>query len=245
MDVQSLATASLLLPTLVFGIVAWRAKRDGRTEFGLGWRAGGAGELFTGMAWGLGLAVVLAVIVAATGIVEIGSFTGSWLPGLGIAVYFAVLFWLEEVAFRGVLLTGVGVVVGVVPAVVIVSVLVALPYSFSEHTSLLAVAGAVVANLMNGVARWRTGRIWFGLGLRWVLNSLLVALGLPDAGFRLDEPLWRLQVNRPDWLSGDSFGLEAGLVGIAVEIVVIVFLVRFATGRTGPWRVDSGAPPEA
>jgi len=237
MDVQSLATASLLIPTVALGGVAWRARRRGRTELGLGLRDGGIVELVDGALWGLVVSVVMIGGAFLLGLAGAPSWSGTWWVSVGQAVALLVLFALEEVFFRGLLQTGLEVVLGVVPAVGLTAVLVALPYSFSPATSVLAVVGAVVANLINTVARWRTGRIWFGLGLRWVLNSLVFALGLPDAGERLAEPVVHATMAGPSWISGGGFGLEAGTFGTLVELVVTAALCRWASGRRGVWEV--------
>lgn len=235
MDVQSLATAALLIPTIIVGVIAWRARRAGRTTFGLGLRHGALAEFGLGLVWGAVTAAVFLLLFAGTGIVSIDGYVGDWAGWSAVAAYFLVLFVVEEIAFRGVLLAGLGVLAGPVAAIVITSVLVALPYSFSPDTSVLAVVGAVVTNAVNGVARWRTGRIWFGLGWRWLLNIAFLALGFSDAGFRLEEPVVAQHVTAPAWLSGGGFGPEACIVGIAIELVVIGLVLRVAHGRTEMW----------
>lgn len=236
-DVQSLATATLLIPTVIAGVIAWQAHRAGRTRFGLGLRAGAIGEFVRGIAWGAITAGVFLLVFVSTGIVTVDGYTGGWVGWAGIAAYFLVLFVVEEIAFRGVLLTGLGVLAGPALAVIVTSVLVALPYSFSPGTSILAVLGAVVTNAVNGVARLRTGRIWWGLGWRWLLNIAFVGLGFSDAGFRLDTPVIAQHVTSPAWISGGDFGPEAGIIGIAIELAAIGLILTRLTGRTGPWTV--------
>ena len=100
MDVQSLATLALLVPVVVFGVLGWRARRQGRTSFGLGLRHRAWTELCRGALFSLpflGLLIALSVLTGASAMrwqgFDVVSVGGIW-------VYFAVLFMLEEVSFR-------------------------------------------------------------------------------------------------------------------------------------------------
>ena len=199
--VQSLATASLLIPTVVLGWFGWRARRQGRTDFGLRLRDGGLAELGTGLAWGLGLFVVMVGLALATGVVSLDGTTGAWWPSVGIAIYFAVLFWLEEIAFRGVFLTGLGVVAGVVPAVVIFFGLHTIPVVTGMFFSLTNYAGYGTwsfVGLSNYLNLFRDDRViasylfTFGFSLVTVVAVNIIALLLAVAltsRIRLKTPL--------------------------------------------------------
>ena len=141
-------------------------------------------------------------------------------------------------------MTGLGVLAGQVVALVVTAVLVAAPYALTAHTGVLPLLGALVTNLFHGWARWRSGRIWWGLGQRWVWNSGVVSLGFADSAFHLEHPLLVQHLTGPAVLTGGDFGVEGGLVGILFLLVMAAGSVRFARGRR-QWSIrPSTAVPE-
>ncbi|GGF56727.1 hypothetical protein GCM10011519_33290 [Marmoricola endophyticus] len=237
MDPQDIFTASLLVPAAVLGVVAWRAARRGRTSLGLGVRDGAVGEFLRGMLFSVPFLVVLAVVFPLLGLSDVVRVQGPDGVLIGIWVYFLVLFALEELAFRSLLMTGLGVVAGRGVAWVVTAVLVALPYSLNPDAGVLAVVGAVVTNALTGLARWRSGRIWWGLGQRWVFNSAALTLGFTESAFSADHPVVVQRLTGPDALTGGAFGVEGGLVGVVLLVVMTLAVRPFATGRRGPWEV--------
>lgn len=241
MSTQDLWTACLLIPALVLGIIGALASRRGRTTLGLSLRHGAVTEFLAGCGFSLPFVLVLIGVMDLTGLVDGPEWIGGWASAAGIAVYFLVLFLLEEIAFRALLMTRLGVLIGRSGAWVITAAAVAGAYAFAPHTGVLPVAGAIITNLLTGLARWRTGRIWWGFGQRWLWNTAVVALGFTDSGFALQDGLMRQPLAGPSWLTGEGFGLEGGGVGIAFLVVMMLGVALFARGRTGPWRI-SAAP---
>lgn len=70
-------------------------------------------------------------------------------------------------------------------------------------------------------------------------------MGFSEAAYRLDEPLLTQSLEHGTWLNGGVFGVEAGVVGIAFQILMLLLVTRFARGRHGPWRVDGGGDTSA
>ncbi|WP_226355081.1 CPBP family intramembrane glutamic endopeptidase [Pseudonocardia sp. ICBG601] len=237
MDTQMVANALLLVPAAVLGVLAVRARRRGRTRLGLSVRPGPLPDLARGVLFGAVSVGVLYGALAATGTLRPGPVSGVTAVLVGVAVYFLVLFLVEEVVFRALLMTGLGVVVGRTAALVVTSVLVAVPYVFSTGSGVLPVVGAVATNLVNGLARWRTGRIWFGVGMRWAWNTLQVALGFTVSGYALATPVLDQSTTGPSWLTGGEYGPEGGVVGIALRVVMIVVMVGVVRGSVPAWTI--------
>ena len=237
MNTQDLWTAALLIPAAAFGVTAWRAARAGRTRLGLDPRGGALGEFARGCLFSVPFFAVLLVVFWGGRLIEVDRWQGISAEALGIWVYFLVLFLLEEVVFRGLLMTGLGVVAGQRVALVTTAVLTAAAYVFADHSGVLPVLGAVITNLLTGAARWRTGRIWWGLGQRWVWNSLTVTFGFYDSAFHLDHPVLAQHNSAGDWLTGGQFGQEGGLVGIVFQLVMIAAVLRWARGRNSAWQI--------
>jgi uncharacterized protein len=242
MDTQDIWTAALLVPSLVFGVVGWRATRQGRTSLGLSLRDGALLELVKGGLFSVPFFAVLLLVFWGTGLVEVDGWHGVSGEAVGLWAYFLVLFLLEEVVFRGLFMTGLGVVTSQAVAWVVVAVLVAAAYAFNPDAGVLAVVGAVVTNLLTGLIRWRTGRIWWGLGQRWVWNSLTITFGFYDSAFHLSHPVMAQHTAAADWLTGGRFGQEGGVVGIAFQLALVAGALLVARGRRGPWVVrDHGS----
>lgn len=242
------ANALLLVPALVFGVLAIRARRQGRTLLGLGLRNGAVVDLGRGIVFGAVMVALLCAALAATGVLRIDTVAGPTAELVVVLIYFLVLFAVEEVVFRALLMTGLGVVAGRWAALLITAGLVALPYAFATGSGVVPMIGAVATNVVNGLARWQTGRIWFGLGMRWAWNGLQVALGFTVSGYQLATPVVATTLDGPAWLTGGSYGPEGGVIGIAVRVVMIGILVYAIRGRTPPWTirpepVHRSAPP--
>ncbi|MDO9379659.1 MAG: CPBP family intramembrane metalloprotease [Nocardioidaceae bacterium] len=239
MDTEQIANAFLLLPAAVFGVMGRRARRQGRTTFGLDLRGGAWREVLRGLLFGVVWMAVATLALLGAGAIDV---TGLRFEALGLVyltVYFGVLFVLEEIVFRGLLLTGLGVVAGQGAAVAISSVLIAVPYAFASSAGVMAVAGSVLVNLVIGAARWRTGRIWFGVGLKVGWNVAMTAAGFSNAGYAdLPGRSEGLGLSGPDWITGGAFGPEAGVVTMAVGVLMLVAVARLVdTGDRGPWTI--------
>jgi uncharacterized protein len=242
MDSQDMWTACLVVPSIVLGLVAWQARRVDRTTLGLGLRDGAVSEFVRGCLFSVPCFVALVAVYDLTGLTGAVSWRGGWGSAAGIAVYFLVLFSIEEVVFRSLFMTGLGVLAGRLTALAGTAVLVAGAYAFAPDTGILPVAGAVITNLLTGLARWRTGRIWWGLGQRWLWNSCIVGFGFSDSAYHLDKGLMHQPLAAADWLTGGGFGVEGGLVGIGFQVVMLAAVAMVAHGRHGPWTIRPKKP---
>jgi uncharacterized protein len=236
-DPQTLWSAALVIPAVVLTLLAIPARRQGRTRFGLGVRDGAVGEFLRGCLFSLPFLGVLALLFPVTGLTR----TTFAPPDVGrvvaVVVYFLVLMLVEEVVFRGMLMTGLGVLTGRTVSWIVTALLVAGAYLLAPQTGVLPMIGAVITNLLHGWVRWRSGRIWWGWGQRWVWNAGAVALGFSDSGFRIQHPLLHQELLGPDWLTGGAFGVEGGVVGILFLLGMFAASTRFARGRTGEWTI--------
>jgi uncharacterized protein len=236
-DPQTLWSAALVIPAVLFALLAIPARRARRTRFGVGLRDGAVLEFLRGCLFSLPFLAVLLLVFPLTGL----SSTAVTTPDVGrvvaVVVYFLVLMLVEELVFRAMLMTGLGVFIGRTASWIVTAVLVAGAYLLAPHSGVLPMVGAVITNLLHGWARWRSGRIWWGWGQRWTWNAGAVAFGFADSGFRIDHPLLDQRLTGPDWLTGGAFGVEGGVVGILFLLVMLGASTRFARGRTGPWEI--------
>ncbi|GGG17964.1 hypothetical protein GCM10007304_35070 [Rhodococcoides trifolii] len=238
MDMQDTTTLVVGIASVAIAGVALATRRQ-RTDLGLR-PAGRLGvDLTRGAVVGLSGLLVLWLTVVVTGLAHAGPFGGreGLAASAGVIGFFAVLFLIEEVVFRGLGTGGLAAFVGLWPATIVVNVLVALAYAFNDASSVLAVVSQILSNLVLGAARIRTGRIWAGLALKIAWNGGMIALGWPDSDFRLDVPLVGIRLDGPTWLTGGDFGAEASLVGI----VLLGLLLLAARQALRPTTTSSAA----
>lgn len=241
MPAESLANYALVPIVIAFGIVALRARRQRRLLLGLGVRHGAIRELAVGFGLGTGAILALFAIESATGLVHI---TGAGLRfGVvaGYLIYLAILATIEEIAFRGLLLTGLAAATkNTWVALGISSLLVAISYLFGTGATALTFLSALLAGVMYGLAFLTTGRVWTSIGLRCAWNFIQgPILGFTVSGTVIgSRSVLTLSGSTPTWLVGGSYGPEGGLIGIAIRLVVIIVIATMITGRHAPWAIS-------
>ena len=93
-------------------------------------------------------------------------------------------------------------------------------------------AGLAFTAMNGALLAWvviRTGSLWLATGYHggWNLMAAIV-LGLRDSGAVLEGSLAHTELSGPAWLSGGAFGFEASPVTGAVELVVLLLMVRWS-----------------
>ena len=68
----------------------------------------------------------------------------------------------------------------------------------------------------------------------------VVALGFADSGFSWPDPPSRSSSTGLAWLTGGSFGIEGGVVGIVFLVTMTALMPLAARGTYGPWTVRPG-----
>ena len=150
-----------------------------------------------------------------------------WLVGLTFAAAF------EEVFFRGYGFAWAGRMVGNVlnmaglgnrtaqrlgriPVVLLSSMIFALMHMGNPGQSgWIPQIATFVAGLWLAMAVYRTGALWFAIGLHWAWNSTMgLLLGVRLSGLAPPSIL-ETTLTGPDWLTGGGYGLEGSVFGIA------------------------------
>jgi membrane protease YdiL (CAAX protease family) len=201
--------------------------------------------LFVGFAYGAAL-VSVAVLAMALG----GSTTFNWrmtgpmLQAAGIQlVIFPLAALNEEVAFRGYPFQRMVETMGAAPAVIVLSILFALPHLGNPNSTIFAAFNTAAVGALLAVAYLTTRSIWLPWGIHWGWNLMLaVGYGLSVSGFDTDGPVDGF-VAGPEWLTGGAYGIEGGASGsiaIVLGFAGLTWLVR-QPALVGP----PAAPPSA
>jgi membrane protease YdiL (CAAX protease family) len=155
-------------------------------------------------------------------------------------VLFPIAALNEEIAFRGYPFQRLTESIGAIPAVIVLSVLFALPHLGNPNSTMFAGFNTAAVGALLAVAYLLTRTLWFVWGIHTGWNvALAVAYGLSVSGFDTDGPV-NGSVTGPEWLTGGAYGIEGGASGsiaIVVGFGVLLWLVR------QPVLVGTPAPP--
>ena len=187
--------------------------------------------------------VSLAVLVIALG----GNASFRWrmdsamlrAAALQMAV-FPIAALHEEVMFRGYPFQRLTESIGAWPAVIVLSVLFAVPHLYNPNSTFFAAFNTAAVGSLLGAAYLLTKSLWLPWGIHWGWNLVLaVAYGLSVSGFDTDGPIDG-SVMGPEWLTGGAYGIEGGASG-SLAIVggfgMLLWLVR------QPGLIGAPAPP--
>ena len=137
----------------------------------------------------------------------------------------------EELINRGLLLSGLTIVLGgrAKAAIVLAALLFGLFHLANPGASALSVCGNALGGLIYGMAFVLSGRLWLPVGLHFAWNYVQG----PLLGFRVSGlgagGLQQIHDRGPVWLTGGSYGPEAGLVGILFRFLVLALLFAWAS----------------
>jgi membrane protease YdiL (CAAX protease family) len=176
--------------------------------------------------------VSLAVLVIAIGGTTSFRFRldGAMLQAAALQLLlFPVAALHEEALFRGYPFQRLAESIGAWPAVIVVSLLFAVPHLFNPNSTLFGAFNTAAVGALLAAAYLLTRSLWLPWGIHWGWNFVLaVAYGLSVSGFDTDGPVDG-GVTGPVWLTGGAYGIEggaSGTVAIVVGFGVLLWLVR-------------------
>ncbi|MEJ2597809.1 MAG: type II CAAX endopeptidase family protein [Anaerolineales bacterium] len=197
-----------------------------------------AGFVLSGIMVGLVFALLIAFGMLE--IEEIGWTSNRFLSileillllfGIGLAVGYS-----EELGFRGYILQNLGEGIGLVWAIVISCILYGLMHMPNPNSTLLS--GVLIAFL--GFLRifgWlRTGQLWLPIGMHAGWNFFQGPIfGFSVSGLE-SQSLVKHTISGPEWLTGGSFGPEAGLVVVPLVLLALTVMFLWTASRDDtPW----------
>lgn len=233
---------------LIAGLVwAWLRLVERRTLDTIGLVGGGGLRLFLhGHAIG-----VLSVLLAVGAIGLFGGYrAGAWLPAFGspaalagaalLLLGFAVQSSVEEIVFRGWLLSGLARKFNAPVALLLTSAVFGLLHYSPGNP--LALVGTFMFSVFTCCWALRANNVWGVMGWHSGWNWLLcTGFELPLSGTNPIEPalLVQLAEQGPMLLTGGTYGPEASLLCIAALVVVSAALVLM---RRAPAQAGASTP---
>lgn len=206
--------------------------------------AGGLVALPVGAAVGIGF-TALVVAIQWIG----GAYHGTWagFGGLLAPTLMAIGAALsEEALIRGFALGLIERWAGSLTALVLTALLFGTLHFDNAGAGIWPVVALVLGpGFALGAAYLATGRLWLPIGLHFGWNFGQSALfGLLDSGTSFPSVI-EASIAGPYWLTGGSFGPEASLPGLAVWLLLGLFLFNRARrqGRLVPFRPSNHPVP--
>lgn len=193
---------------------------------------GAAVELAAGVVLGLTLLSATVVLLVAAGLYRL-----TWVGAYGALAHGLVLFpphaLLEELVMRALLFKVTEESLGSRAALVSQALLFGLLHLGNPGgTWIAALAIALEAGILLGVAYMLTRRIWFVWGIHLAWNFAQGSLfGIAVSGHPSSAALFASEPRGAPLLSGGAFGVEASPVAVVVCLVASVALWRLAARR--------------
>jgi hypothetical protein len=154
----------------------------------------------------------------------------------------------EELVFRGYQLTNlaegltgrwISPSAATLLAVAVSSLGFGLAHAANPHADLLSTGNIAIAGVMLAAGYVTTGELAIPIGLHLGWNLFQNLFGMPVSGqtrFHFGRLLER-QVDGPAWLTGGSFGPEAGLTGLLAMAAGTLAILGWVRMRYGPLHV--------
>ena len=197
------------------------------------------GFVLSGFMVGLFFAVLLSFGMLK--IEEIGWTSSGFSPILEI---FLLLFgvglatgYSEELGFRGYILQNLGEGIGLAWAVVVSCILYGLMHMSNPNSTLLSGVLIAIFGFLRIFGWLRTSQLWLSIGMHAGWNFFQGPIfGCSISGLD-SESLIKHTITGPNWITGGSFGPEAGIV--VVPVVLLALMVMFL------WTVKRNDTPNA
>jgi uncharacterized protein len=192
-------------------------------------RAGWPGEVRLGVAvgWGAAIACVLPLTLFGGIAVVLNLQFAAWGWWIVYLVFFAVLAFVEEIAFRGYGFQRLERVVGPVGAVVVFGVLYMVLQAALPGASLLSYFTSGALAILLSTTYLRTRALWFswGINFAWKASRALI-FGLVISGVGNFSPVVQGEPMGRRWLTGGGFGLDGSVLALVVLLAAIPVVFR-------------------
>lgn len=246
MGAQIAVELAMVVAALGLGITAIvRTRRAGGSVLdllGLRWSPTALRDLVAGMA--ITGPAIAGVFVAELGLGAIATAPVASEPLsslLGLAALKLVFTFKEELMMRSLLLAGLLMLLRgrAALAIGLSALAFGLIHLSNPGASALSVLGNTLGGVIYGTAFVLARSLWLPVGLHFAWNFVQGPLvGFPVSGMAAGG-LQQVRDLGPAWLTGGSYGPEAGAVGIAARFVVMALLLtwigsRLRTGANAP-----------
>jgi uncharacterized protein len=228
----TLIIVTWILAGLLFGLIFLVERlTTGKPLAAIGFDPRGAARSFVlGVCLGAVLFSVVVLELALSGDYRVTGIHVTWDLGIAGLLLLAGAT-VEEVLFRGVLFRLIEEWSGTWIALALSAVLFGAAHSFNPGAGWISsVSIAVEAGLLLGAAFVVTKNVWFPIGLHFAWNFFEGPVyGTQVSGESFGTSAVAAHVSGPLWLTGGSFGPEAGVIAIVTCLVASTALLIYAS----------------
>ena len=184
-------------------------------------------QLAAGVAAGGVVISATALLLATSGGAHVVLFAAAPPAGvLFLGAFLLLAALLEELAFRGYLLTRLADSWGPTLAVVTSSVLFGIVHLGNPYVTPLSTCNTALAGVLLAIARLRGGTLWMPWALHFTWNFALgLVFSFPVSGLAFGAHPLSQPLPGPLWLSGGSYGPEGSVALTGVLVVAIPLLL--------------------
>ncbi len=181
----------------------------------------------------------IAVLILCIGSLILVSFNYLSFTGYGFSIenlllqllLFVLVALVEELIFRGYILTNLMDSFNKWIALVISAVIFTLFHAVNPNINFIAIISLLVAGVLLGLNYIYTKQLWLAIFLHFGWNFFQgPILGFEVSGIKTTTVLQQTLVG-PSIFTGGSFGFEASIICIFLELLTIVFLWQFYEKR--------------
>jgi len=145
---------------------------------------------------------------------------------------FGMLAFFEELMFRGILLRLFEELLGTWLSIVLVAVAFGAVHLVHAEATLLSSAAIALQDLVLSGAFVLTRKVWLSWGIHWGWNFTQDGvLGMPNSSVDVLPSLFNPEISGPIWLTGGVFGIELSAVGVILNVVAGLVLIKLAIDR--------------
>lgn len=191
-----------------------------------------------GLFWGVVMmGIVIAALVSTHAVTIRFSGATSWSLIVSALLWMVAFFLLaihEEMMFRGYLFFKLARSWSPITAAAVMSLLFGFAHVANYGETIAGILFVVALGLVCCLAVWRTGSLWWALGLHMAWDwSETFLFGAADSGLPATGRLLISRASGPTWLSGGSVGPEGSMVTfLALAILLLVVVLTLPHHRS-------------
>ncbi len=190
-----------------------------------------------GILWGLAMVSLLIGLIAVAGGYSFGSIALDTpllvRNGILFLIGFLLVGFFEEFTFRGYMQFTLSTGIGFWPSAIILSALFGAIHLPNQGEGLVGALGVFVIGMFFCLTLWRTGNLWFAVGLHCAFDwGETFLYSVPDSGNAPVGSVSHSVLHGPRWLTGGTVGPEGSV--FCFLIMALAFLVFLMLYRARP-----------
>jgi membrane protease YdiL (CAAX protease family) len=233
-----------VVPLLLSSAIMARIEGRSFEDYGLPWRRAFCVQFWQGAAISFVSITALLFTLRLAGAFSFGSLAlhgaDIWKYGIFWSLPFFLAAVLEDFLYRGYLLFTLTTGIGFWPAAVVSSLLMGGAHYFNPGGHGLGPFITFIFCLVTCLIVRRTGDLWMAMGLHATWDwSAVFFYGVPSGGQMGQRHLLNASFHGPAWLTGGTFGPEAGWPNAALIVIWGIIFSVWLRGVKYPRSVRS------